>query len=305
MSTQPRVDLLAGVGPTTFTQRWEVDGTVADVGAVTYQVLDANGDEVAAGTASKTGTGTETAYTFQLPIQANPTRLKITWTRSDSTAKLTHYVEVFGSQLFTEADARGSTISGFQTPFADTTKYPDELLAAWRLRIQDQFESKTSRSWVRRYARVRFAANRSYRLRPFELAKAVDWEGRPLAGAGRFTDIVRVISVTDLGEPVDLANVVLDGETLHLTEGYWHAPTLAMPLNVVVEYEYGVDPPDPEARGHALAMLHSRAVPSDISSHVESWSDDAGSFRVGPEGWAYPSHVWEWLERVRYRVLIA
>lgn len=305
MSTQPRVDLLVGTGPVTFDQQWEVNGNVADVGTVDYLVQNANGTTVVSGTASKSGSGASTLYQFELPIQTELTRLKITWTRLDTTAKLVHYVEVFGSQLFTESDARQSTISGFQTPFADAAKYPDEAIAAWRVRIQDQLERKTYRSWVRRYARVRLAPTHSFRLQPFHMGRAVDWEGKPLAGAGYMFDVARIISATDSGVALNVADLVLDGDTLYRTNGSWTYSSYTTPLSVVLEYEYGIDPPDPEAKGAALALLHSRAVPSDISQHVESWTDDAGSYRVGPEGWAYPTHVWEWIEGVKWRALIA
>lgn len=305
MSTQPRVDLLVNTGPTTYEQQWYLNGTVSDVGTVDYLVQNANGTTVISGTAAKTGSGITTKYSFELPIQTELTRLKITWTRTDTGAKLVHYVEVFGSQLFTEADARGSTISGFQTPFSDPAKYSDDELAAWRLQIQDQFEGKTFRSWVRRYARVRVAATHPYTLRPFDFSQAVDWEGRPLAGPGHMNDVNRIISATDAGTLVSPSDFLLVAGTLHRVNGSWMAPTYANPYGLVIEYEYGIDPPDPEARQHALAMLHSRAIPNDISAHVESWSNEGGSFSAGPEGWAYPTPVWEWLERSKYRALIA
>ncbi len=302
MTVQPRVDVLVDSGPTPLDKQWDVNGTVGDVGDLTYKVETANGTvQVPTTTTTKTGTGTATLYSFDLPVQTELTRLKLTYAKaSDPTQRQVHYIEVFGSQLFTERDARGSQITGAQTPFSDTAKYPDEVLAAWRLRIQDQFESKTYRSWVRRYARVRLAPNHPYRLRPFG-GRAVDWEGRGLAGEGRYADIVRVISVTDSGTALDLADLVLDGEVLHLGTGYWQAPTQSLPLNVVLEYEYGVDPPDSEAHGQALAMLHANAIPNNISQAVESWSDDSGSFRVSPDGWAYPSKTWEWMNRVQLR----
>lgn len=305
MSTQPRVDLLVNTGPTQFEQQWAVNGTVADVGEVTYLVQNANGVTVASGTATKSGAGPTTLYSFALPIQTELTRLKITWTRTDTGAKLAHYVEVFGSQLFTEQDARESTITGFQTPFADVTKYSDSVLAAWRLQIQDQFESKTYRSWVQRYARVRVAPTNMYSVRLFDVALAADWEGKPLAGAGRMNDINRIISATQGGVTIPTTDLLVQGDVLYYPIGSFVSPSYGDPYPLVVEYEYGITPPDPEARAYALAMLHSRAIPSDISQHVESWSTDAGSYSTGPQGWSYPTHVWEWLERVKYRALIA
>ena len=68
--TAPRIDVLVGTGPTTITKVWDVDGTPADVGAVTYRIVDANGTEVVATTAAtKAGAGTDTTYSFQLPRQ--------------------------------------------------------------------------------------------------------------------------------------------------------------------------------------------------------------------------------------------
>ena len=305
MSTQSRVDLLEDVGPVTLTKQWYADGTVIDAGTVTIGITDANGDTVvAAATATtKTGATTTTTYTYALAAQAEPNRLKVTWTRSDTSVPLVDWIEVFGSQLFTEAEARAYQISGAQAPLS-AAAYTDAMIANERLRIQDLFESKTGRSWVRRYARVALRGSGCEQIRPGD-GRARDATGRKLAGDGYGRDIVRVISGVVNGTAVDLANVVVDGDRIWLTSGTWATPSSANPLNVVIEYEYGIDPPDSEAHENALILAMSSLVPSDVSSFADSFSNQAGNTSFNPEfGFVYPKRVFEWLKRADMRVFV-
>ena len=305
MSTQSRVDLLEDVGPVTLTKQWYADGTVIDAGTVTIGITDANGDTVvAAATATtKTGATTTTTYTYALAAQAEPNRLKVTWTRSDTSVPLVDWIEVFGSQLFTEAEARAYQISGAQAPLS-AAAYTDAMIANERLRIQDLFESKTGRSWVRRYARVALRGSGCEAIRPGD-GRARDATGRKLAGDGYGRDIVRVISGVVNGTAVDLANVVVDGDRIWLTSGTWATPSSTNPLNVVIEYEYGIDPPDSEAHENALILAVSSLVPSDVSSFADSFSNQAGNTSFNPEfGFVYPKRVFEWLKRADMRVFV-
>lgn len=306
MSTQPRVDLLEDVGPVTLTKQWYADGTVIDAGTVTIGIVDANGDTVvAAGTATtKSGSGATTTYTYALAAQAEPNRLRVTWTRSDTSVPLVDWIEVFGSQLFTEAEARAYQISGFQAPLSNTTNYTDAAIANARLKIQDQFEKKTARSWVRRYCRVKLRGSGGAFLYLRD-GRPVDSTGRKLAGDGYTKDIVRVISATVNGAALDTANVIVDYSSLILASGYWSSPATNDPFNVIVEYEYGIDPPDSEAHDAALEMAVSLLVPSDVSVYADSFTNPTGTTSFVRDGaWVYPNRVHEWLKRADMRVLV-
>lgn len=306
MSTQPRVDLLEDVGPVTLTKQWYGDGTVIDAGTVTIGIVDANGDTVvASGTATtKTGSSNTTTYTYALAAQSEPNRLKVTWTRSDTSVPLVDWIEVFGSQLFTEADARGYQISGAQAPLSSASAYSDATIANTRLKIQDQFEKKTARSFVRRYARVVMRGSGGTYLYPRD-GRPRDSTGRALAGDGYGKDIVRVISATVNGSALDTADIVVDGGCLILTAGTWSYPSSTDPLNVTVEYEYGIDPPDSEAHEMALEMVVSLLVPSDVSHYAESFTNPTGTSSFVREGsWVYPNRVHEWLKRADMRILV-
>lgn len=305
MSTQPRVDLLVNTGPTPLDQQWDVNGTPGDVGDLTFEVRTADGAVQASGATTKTGTGASTLYSFDLANQTELTRLKLTYAKALApTVKLVHYIEVFGSQLFTERDARGSQITGQQEPFADEGDFPDSEIARWRLLIGDKFESKTGRSWVRRYCRTAVAGTGTPFLRPMR-GRARDWEGRGIAGEGRHRDIIRVVSAEISGDPIDPTEIVCDGGQLIYKSGIWTSRSWNDPLNILVSYEYGVDPPDSEAHEHAISMLHANALPSNISSAAEGFQNDAGNLRVTENGWVYPSPVWEWLSRNNGKLLMA
>ena len=106
-----RIDVTCLSGPVTLTKQWAVDGTPTDVGDVTYTVVDGAGAELDAGTATKSGSGTSTTYTVQVANAAlqDPGWLTVAWARTTGAA-LTDVVEVCGSQLFTEAEARATQV---------------------------------------------------------------------------------------------------------------------------------------------------------------------------------------------------
>lgn len=295
-----RRDLMAGVGPTTLTKKWYVDGTQADVGTVTYTVINGAGTAVASGTATKTGSGTSTEYSFSLPIVADPTILRIRWTRSDTTAYLEDEVEVFGSVLFTEAEARAKQTVGQQAPLASSTAYPDDVIATWRLKIQEAFEQRTGRSWVRRYCRLEFSGHGGYQLALHDGYNRTFW-GADAGGAGRHRDIRRILSASVGGVAVTVANIKTLGWLLHRTDAAWATATTTDPLNVVVEYEYGIDPTW-EAHENGLRTILALAPPQSQSDWVTSVSDDGGSrsFEL-----AWPPKVWDWLKSADMRVPIA
>lgn len=291
---------MAGVGPTTLTKKWFVDGTQSDVGVVTYAVINGNGTAVVSGTATKTGVLTATIYTFSLPIVADPTLLRIRWTRSDTGAYLDDILEVFGSLLFTEAEARTKQTTGQIAPLADETKYPDDVIATWRLKIQEAFEQRTGRSWVRRYCRLEAAGRGLWGLDLYDGYNRTSW-GAEVGGAGRHWDVRRILSATVDGVAVPVGDLRILGTAVHHTLGTWGLGSWLDPLNVVVEYEYGVDPTW-EAHENGLRALLALAPPQSQSDWTTSVADEAGSrsFEL-----VWPPKVSDWLRLADMRIPLA
>lgn len=281
--------LLKNGGPHTLSLAWG-----SDVGDVTIGIVDANGDEVvAAGTAT---TNTDGVYTYELASQTTVGVLTATWTDTDAgdTRVTTH--EVIGSELFTVADVRAFRVSGPQTPFADTEKFPEATILRWHQVIAEFLEERTGRSWIRRYARVEIPGSGHHRLHMMRgRARTVDGT---LDRPGRFHDVATVLSVTVDGTSVDTANVTPDGAVLHRTDRPWSQPTVTRPLNVAVEYEYGAYPTPAEARETALRLFAANASPTDVSVYATSWNNEDGTFRIS----TWPVKVEEWLKNHNWEV---
>jgi hypothetical protein len=269
--------ILVNTGPTTITKTWYVDGTPTDVGDVTIGVTDANGTEVVAAGAATTNNADGT-YDYALPIQTDLTILKVEWTDDSSGEVLTDTVEVVGSYLFSIAEARAYNIVGGQTPLSSTSSYPTSKLVEWRDQIAQMFEQRTFRSFTKRYARIELAGDGSTVLYLGDGFATTDWGDRA-GGVGRFLDIRRIISVTVNGTAVSLSNVKLvNNGMLRRINGSWTSATSTDPLNIVIEYEYGME--NYEARENGLRLLAANAIPSDVSSRATSFSDEDGTFRL-------------------------
>ncbi|GEM_PF-5770604 len=280
--------------PTTLELKVYKDGDLTDLDAVpSLSVVDGDGNTVSTGSVTKPA-GTTGIYRATLPGQPDPNVLTATWTGTMSGDAVTFVrrYEIVGDLLFTEAAARSAQVSGGQTPLADTTLYPDAWIADLRSRIVDQFERKTGRSFVRRYCRIRMSGTGRYDL-PVVDGDVRLWDGTPLDRPGRRLDIGKVLSVTVSGTAVAASNVVVDGGLLRRTDGLWTRGTSSNPLNVVVEYVYGLPAPT-EAAARALEMALAN-VPGDMSAWTQTFSNDDGSFRFD-RTLAYPPSVWEWLK---------
>lgn len=291
-----RIDALVGQA-FTLTKTFAPDGTVADVGSVTAAAVDGNGDTVTLGLVTKTGSGTSTVYTVTVPSQTAPTVITITWTADTPAITAVDHVEVTRNGLFTEAQARAWKGSGQQTPFADSTAWTDAALSEWRVRIGDQFEKITGRSWVRRYCRAEFAGSGTRHLHLAD-GYAQTAGGVQLRHEGRCYDVApTLLSVTEDGVAVSVSDVKVIGSKLYRLDDAWTPPDEDDPLNVVVEWEYGVWPTDTEANQHALAMLAANASPGNLSAYAVSYSNEDGNQTFTQDGWAYPPKVWSWIKR--------
>jgi hypothetical protein len=169
--------------------------------------------------------------------------------------------------------------------------------------ISRQFEQETGRSWIRRYVRVETPGTGTHVLPLRGVARAAD--GNAVGGPGRSRGPINVISVTANGDTVDPAILVLEGNRLLRTSGFWPAATVSNPLNVVVEYGYGDDPVDPEARENGLRMVVANLVPSDLPDYAQTISQGGESFslqqNIGLR--AVPVKTRDWLDRHRSMVL--
>lgn len=284
--------------PATIEARLYVSATLTDFDATpTVAVTDGNGDAVSGVSAvSNPDTG---VYRATIPGQADLTTLKAVWSgdvSGDATSIITRH-EVVGNLLFTEAEARAMTVSGYQTPLADENIYSDSDIAAWRSLITDMLEERTDRPWTRRYCRVALAGNGGYGLSLYG-GDAVTVDG-PLLRPGRHLNIARVISATVDGQALDVSNIVVSRSKVIRTDATWPTPVTSNPRNIVLEYEYGPDPVPSEARENALRLLLANSVPNDVNAFATSVSNEDGTFRIS----TLPVRVEEWIRSVSFRGL--
>lgn len=298
-----RIDALTGQ-TFTLTKQFAPDGTVADVGAVTYTVVDGGGTSIDSGTATKSGSGTSTSYAVSVSALSAPDVLKVTWTSDTPVISVVDYVDVTRNALFTEAEARAYKGSGQQAPFASTSAWTDAALAEWRLRITDEFERITGRSWVRRYCRGEGPGTGGYTL-PLNTLERTTADGANVGGRGSVRTARKIISVTVNGTAVAAANFKVRNGIIYRTDGVFDAASATDPFNVVVEWEYGDDPVDSEASLNALRMLSANAVVGNVSQYATSYSNEDGNQSFTQDGWAYPPKVWSWIKSTDRKLGIA
>jgi hypothetical protein len=288
--------------PATLELKVYSSGTLTNLDAnPTLAATDANGDALSPGTITTPSTG---VYRSVLPAQAELTTLTAVWTGalSGNAVSFTQHHEVVGNHLFTEADARGARFTGQQSPLADEDKFSDEVVARMRELITQQFEQKTGRSWIRRYCRMELHGGGGRELRLFD-GHPRDVNGNESGGEGRLRKVARLISVSVDGTVVDLSEVALHGRSVFRKVGTWPRATASDPFRVVVEYEYGDDPVDLEARENGLRVIVANLVPSDVPDYAQTLS-------VGGENYSFqqndalrgmlrtfPEKTREWLDR--------
>ena len=260
----------------TFAVAFAPDGDPADVGAVTATATDAAGTTIA-GAAGTTGTGAAKIYTWtpDAPI-TDPTTIKIVWVRTATNETLTTFEEMVGSLLFSEAAARNYRVLTDLLPLADTARYSDLEIGRWRQAITELFEERTGRSWVTRHARVETAGSGRYDL-PLAGGRACSADGAALYRPGRTLDAATLLAVTVDGDPVDLSTVKVGSGRLHRLDGIWPAATYSDPLNVIVEYAYGLPAPTAEATERALELLVANITRSDTPDNATSITTPEGN----------------------------
>ncbi len=68
------------------------------------------------------------------------------------------------------------------------------------------------------------------------------------------------------------------------TDTTWTRATTSDPLNVVVEFTYGVEPGTNGSDRIGMVLLRDRLVPSNISDRASSFSDELGTYRFVTAG---------------------
>jgi len=305
------VQLLAGSGANTLNKSWyDEGGTAADVGDVTIGIIDGNGDTIiAAGTATiNAGSG---VYTYSLADQPNPDQLTVTWTDVDTTDTRIERREVVGNWLFTENQARTFHAKADATsaliPLASATEYTDAMIADERLRIQNDLEQWTGRSWVPRYCRLETSGNGSRTLPLSGFARTSD--GYMLNREGRTNDVAQLLTLTVGGTAKTVGDYVLDPVAGNLvsTVGSFSTATASDPYNVVVEYVYGLSHLADGVDRIALKLLVDRLVPSAFPDRALSVDTDFGTTRFVQPGGPMNNvsrvpEVNSWITRHNYRV---
>lgn len=288
--------ITAGAGPYVLTQTWYVDGTATDVGTVTIGVVDGNGDSiVAAGTATtNAGSG---IYTYTLASQSTVNLLVVTWTRSDTSAGLSSYIEVVGSHLFTEAAARAYGDAMLSTANVNPS---DADVAAARDRITEFLEHETQRSWIRRYNRVEVPGTGNHELSVRDGYSRTS-TGLVLHRPGAGRDINRVLTATADGTTVSTGNikVVSDGRLIR-TDGNWPTPSSTNPNNIVIEYEYGLPQPVDGSDRIAMMLARHQLVASRHPENALSFNDPLATYQFDPS--RMPSEAYQWIKNHRVGV---
>lgn len=244
--------------PTVLTTTFLNDETPVSADfAVTITVTKADGSVLVATTPAALGaTG---VYTYTLAPQASLNYLTATWSGSFSSVVRSQntYCEIRGGEIFTLAEARAS-----DPILSNTTKYPTQLLKDVRCEIEDEFESITFVSFVRKYKRIVRDGTSNNRLITHQRhTKTV------LAGT------VNNIALTSPELLAIQGNAY--GELIRTDGGYWTIGD----ANIVLEVEYGLDIPPADVRRAALTRLRVR-----VTTMTSGIPDRATSFTSGEGG---------------------
>jgi hypothetical protein len=265
------------VKDTTATLTWTAfqDGTQTDLGTFTIGVADQDGTViVAAGTGvNDAGNGVYT-YTFSQAKTGTLGRWTVTWSEAGGEDFVT-YVEIIGSLLVGEYEMRLFDNSALTS----TTVYLDATIVEARDAVLDQLETWTGRSWVPRFGQATARGTGAYSL---WLADGI----RQYGGTGWTADIQSIVSATVSGSAATVGNIVFDPLTSELirTDGMWTVPTSSNPINVKVNYAYGMEHPVDGVERIVMLLVKDRLLASPISDRASSMSDEMGTLRFETPG---------------------
>lgn len=229
----------------TLTRTLTVDGTATDAaGNVTVTLKRLDGTVVNTATAGHPGAAG--VYTYPCPPQADVDMMRLEWTGTLAGASVTlaDYVEIVGGYLFDLDEARA------QPPALDVTRWPQSLLAAKRIAVEDECERICGYAMVPRFARFTLSGNAS----PSLLLPSI------------FLRKIRSVTVDGTALSAgELAGLRFgDQGIVTRANGFpWSALT---PNNIVIEVEHGLDFPAPGITD--ANMLRLRTKLADTTAEV-------------------------------------
>jgi hypothetical protein len=234
----------------------------------TVAVTRLDGTAVTSGSATHPGPPGQ--YQFTLP--GGPTSpasatwqldtLLVAWTGTlgGALVTLTDTVEVVGGFLFGVPELRV-----VHKTLSNTSTFPTSLLAANRIKVEQECERICRQAFVPRFGREVLSGRDTDRL------------------GTRYSMLRKLRSVTVSGVAWSAGdvNAVAVSESGMLTRpggAVWPAGV----GNIVVEVEHGWDQPPEEIRDAAMLRLRSRVTrpASGVPDRVESYSNEAGTYRM-------------------------
>lgn len=240
---------------------------------VTVAVVDANGVEVATGTAAGVGAG---RYTFPLVAQAQLAHLTVTWSATiagQATAEA-DLVEVVGGFFFTLVEARAS-----EPTFSELNKYPPADLEVGRLEVEVECERITQRAFVPRYRRVVLDGTGTPDLvlpdGGDELVAGIVLRGVRTIRSAKVAPRAGQSYVSLTAGQLGALAVTSDGTLQRTDYGIWTEGR----SNIVIEYEFGCDAPPADLKRGGLLRLRSR-----VNLHRGGVPDRAISFQLAEGG---------------------
>lgn len=237
--------ILRTVSGEVLTRTFTVNGTATDAtGNVTATLYRLDGSVVNTATAGHPGGAG--VYTYTVPAQANVDMLRLEWTGTLAGASVlfSDYIEIVGGFLFDLDEARALP------PALLIAKWPQSLLAAKRVVVEDECERICGYAMVPRFARF------------------------TLSGTGTPNLLLPCIY------PRKIRSVTVDGTAMSAGEiaalRFGYAGVLSRPNgfpwsafnpnNVIVEVEHGLDFPAPGINN--ATMLRLRTKLTDTSTEV-------------------------------------
>jgi hypothetical protein len=269
-----------------LTQTLYSDGDPTDLGTVTIGIVDANGDTIVAPGTAVTDNSDGT-YEYTLAKQTELGFLIATW-KVTSGSDFVSYIEVVGNELYNEAQMRA-----FGDGAITASDYSDTDVARARDAATDYLEQQTGRSWITRYARVVLPGSGGPSVW-LENGYSVTSSGVLLDRPGRNRDVTRVIAVN--GSAPSNVTVTPHGELLK-TEGHWEASSQSDPLNVAIQYVYGLPYSLDGVDRIAMMLARHFLVASRQPANAVSYNDALGTYQFDQT--RIPREVWDWIRAHR------
>lgn len=260
----------ATIGAVSF---YDDDETALVGTGVTVTITRADGSVLQAATAAA---GT-TAFTFQLPAQADLNLLTAVWsgTFDGVTQSQTTTVEIVGGHYLSLAAIRGLT------NMEHHGKFSTEDLRAARDWFETAFEDYTGVAWVPRFARERVSGSgRSSLILPHRPVRSV-------LSVRTYTDAETYTTYT-ASELADIATGSI-GVVKRVSLGVFAYGS----DNLVVEYEHGYDSPPPDVVTAAKYAIRERLIKGYVGNRQYAVQTQEGIVRESTPGEDRPFGIFE------------